>query len=183
MIMFGSFLPSRLVGFSIHQLYSGIGADIVMESISLIDPDFGEQTAQACAIACLHQLRATILWRKAYRAIVALGEKLKIQRSARNNSMAISVSTSVLAFGGTGWESVGGQLLASGVLLLSGYQDIGLRARIGAVFGFFMALAFGISALGTAVWARLWGGTAICAAVLCFETWLILRWWRRRTSA
>jgi len=34
--MFGSFLPSRLVGFSIHQLYSGIGADIVMESITLI---------------------------------------------------------------------------------------------------------------------------------------------------
>jgi len=45
--MFGSFLPSRLVGFSIHQLYSGIGADIVMESITPIDPDFGEQTTQA----------------------------------------------------------------------------------------------------------------------------------------
>jgi len=97
--------------------------------------------------------------------------------------MAISVSTSVLGLGVTGWEPVGGQLLASAVLLLSGYQDIGLRARMGAAFGFFMALAFGISALGTAIWARLWSGTAICAAVLCFETWLVLRWWRRRTSA
>jgi hypothetical protein len=97
--------------------------------------------------------------------------------------MPVSVSASVLALGGTGWESVGGQLLASGVLLLSGYQDIGLRARIGSAFGFFMALAFGISPLGTAVWARLWFGTAICAVVLCFETWLILRWRRRRTSA
>jgi len=28
-------------------------------------------------------------------------------------------------------------LLASGVLLLSGHQDIGLRARMGAAFGFF----------------------------------------------
>jgi hypothetical protein len=97
--------------------------------------------------------------------------------------MAISVSTSVLAFGGTRWESVWGQLLASGVLLLSGYQDVGLRARVGAAFGFFMALAFGISALGTAVWTRLWGGAAICAVVLCSETCLILRWWRRRASA
>src|SRR5260370_23505494 len=97
--------------------------------------------------------------------------------------MAISASMSVLVLGRAGWESVGGQLLASGVLLLSGYQDIGLRARIGAAFGFFMALAFGISALGTAVWARLWGGTAICAVVLCFATRLILRRLRRRTSA
>jgi len=74
-------------------------------------------------------------------------------------------------------------LLASGVLLLSGYQDIGLRARIGAAFGFFMALAFGISALVTAMRARFWGGTAICAVVLCLEAWLILRWRRRRASA
>jgi len=32
--MFGSFLPSLLVG-SHHQAYSGPGADIVMESITL----------------------------------------------------------------------------------------------------------------------------------------------------
>jgi hypothetical protein len=38
MIIFGSFLPSLLVGFNHHQLYSSVGADIVMESISLIDP-------------------------------------------------------------------------------------------------------------------------------------------------
>jgi membrane protein implicated in regulation of membrane protease activity len=73
-------------------------------------------------------------------------------------------------------------LLASGVLLLSGYQDIGLRARIGAAFGFFMALAFGVSALFTAIWAGLWGGALICAVVLCFEIWLIRHWRSRRTS-
>jgi hypothetical protein len=81
--------------------------------------------------------------------------------------MPVSVSASVLALGGTGWESVGGQLLASGVLLLSGYQDIGLRARIGSAFGFFMALAFGISprygCLGeTLVWHR----NLCCGALL-----------------
>lgn len=69
--------------------------------------------------------------------------------------MAISVNPSVIALVGTGWKSVGGQLLASGVLLLSGYQDIGLRTRVGAAFGFFMAVAFGISALITAARANL----------------------------
>jgi hypothetical protein len=34
--LFGSFLPSLLVG-QHHQLYSATGADIVMESITLID--------------------------------------------------------------------------------------------------------------------------------------------------
>ena len=97
--------------------------------------------------------------------------------------MTIAVSTSVLAFGITAWESVGGQLLASGVLLLSGHQDIGLRARMGAAFGFFMAIAFGISALVTAIRANLWYAAAICAVVLFSETLLILRWWLRRTSA
>ena len=51
--------------------------------------------------------------------------------------MAIAVSTPILALGVTGWKSVGGQLLASGVLLLSGHQDMGLRARGGSAFGFF----------------------------------------------
>ena len=35
--MFGSFLPSLLVGFSTTKVYSGVGADIVMESITPID--------------------------------------------------------------------------------------------------------------------------------------------------
>jgi hypothetical protein len=48
--MFGSFSPGPwLVGTT--KVYPGVGADIVMESIALIDLDFGEQTAQACAIA------------------------------------------------------------------------------------------------------------------------------------
>jgi hypothetical protein len=97
--------------------------------------------------------------------------------------MAISVNPSVIALVGTGWKSIGGQLLASGVLLLSGYQDIGLRTRMGAAFGFFMAIAFGISALITAVRANLSYAAVICVAVLCSETVLILGWWLRRTSA
>ncbi len=39
MRVFGSFLPSLLVGQD-HQLYLGMGADIVMESIALIDNGF-----------------------------------------------------------------------------------------------------------------------------------------------
>jgi hypothetical protein len=89
--------------------------------------------------------------------------------------MPISIITFIVAVGSR-WQSVGGQLLASGVLLVSGYQDIGLRARIGVAFWFFMALAFGISALATAIWAKVWGGAAICVVALCFESWLILRW-------
>jgi hypothetical protein len=96
--------------------------------------------------------------------------------------MPISVNPSVIALVGTGWKSVGGQLLASGVLLLSGYQDMGLRARMGAAFGFFMAIAFGISALVTAIRANLLYAVVICGMALCSETFLILRWWLRRTS-
>jgi hypothetical protein len=95
--------------------------------------------------------------------------------------MAISVNPSFIALVGAGWKSVGGQLLASVVLLLGGNQDLGLRSRMGAAFGFFMAIAFGISALVTAIRVNLRGGAAICAMVLCSETFLILRWWLRRT--
>jgi hypothetical protein len=95
--------------------------------------------------------------------------------------MPISVSTFVVAMG-PGWKPVGGQLLASGVLLLSGYQDMRLRARSGAFFGFFIGFAFGLSALGTAIWEGLWGGAAICTVVLCFESWLVRHWCNRRTS-
>jgi hypothetical protein len=96
--------------------------------------------------------------------------------------MPIAIITSIVTVGGK-WQSVGGQLLASGVLLASGHQDIGLRARIGAAFGFFMALACCISALATAIRAKVWVAAAVCVVALCFESWLILRWWSRRTSA
>jgi hypothetical protein len=46
---------------------------------------------------------------------------------------------------------------------------MGLRTRIGAAFGFFMALAFGTSAVVTAIRAEVWGGAAICVVALCFE--------------
>ncbi|MGB7600491.1 MAG: hypothetical protein WBM24_09315 [Candidatus Sulfotelmatobacter sp.] len=96
--------------------------------------------------------------------------------------MAIPVNLSVTALVGTGWKSVEGQLLASGVLLVSGHQDIALRSRVGAAFGFFMAIAFGISALVTAVRANLSYAAATCAVVLCFEAFLMLRSWPRWTS-
>ena len=96
--------------------------------------------------------------------------------------MPIAMVTFIIAVGGR-WQSVGGQLLASGVLLASGYQDMGLRTRIGAAFGFFMALAFDISALVTAIRAEVWGGAVICVVVLCFECWLIIRWWSRVQSS
>lgn len=81
-----------------------------------------------------------------------------------------------------GWLAVGGQLLASGVLLLSGLQDLGLRARIGAAFVFFMAVAFGLSALHTAVRADIRYGVVICAVTLVFEACLTLRWWIKRAQ-
>ena len=96
--------------------------------------------------------------------------------------MRILLATLFVAVAGS-WQPVGGQLIASGVMLVCGYQDIGMRARIGAVFWFFMALVFGISALANSIWAKVWGGVAICAVVLCLETWLIRRWWSRKTSA
>lgn len=95
--------------------------------------------------------------------------------------MPISLITFIAAVGAT-WKSVGGQLLASGVCMLSGFQDRRLRAHIGAVFGFLMAIAFGISALTTAFGARFWAGAAISAAALCLEAWLIWHRWHRRAS-
>jgi hypothetical protein len=96
--------------------------------------------------------------------------------------MAISVNQAVIALGSE-WKSVGGQLLASGVLLLSGYQDMGLRAHIGAFFGFIMAIAFGLSALVTALRANLSYAAAICAVALCAESLLVVYLWFRRTPA
>jgi hypothetical protein len=54
---------------------------------------------------------------------------------------------------------------------------------MGAAFGFFMAIAFGISALITAIRVNVSYAATICAIVLCSEILLILRWWLRRTSA
>jgi hypothetical protein len=93
--------------------------------------------------------------------------------------LVAAITFSVAATGK--WGSVGGQLLASVVLLASGYQDIGPRSRIGSSFGFFMALAFGVSALITSFRAKSWSAVAICIMAIFVEGWLILRW-RRRIS-
>jgi hypothetical protein len=82
----------------------------------------------------------------------------------------------------TAWGAVGGQLLASIVILLSVNQDLGLRARVGATLGFFMVMAFSISALVTAIRLNLRSGTAMCAVVLCFEIVFILRRFLRTRS-
>ena len=91
-------------------------------------------------------------------------------------------TTTYVANIGVSWQSVGGQLLASGVLLLCGYQDRELRARMGAVFWFSMAIAFSISALVTAIQGNFSYASAICGVVLCFEVLVILRWWTKRSS-
>jgi Ca2+/Na+ antiporter len=96
--------------------------------------------------------------------------------------MAISMSASVLALSSAGWPLVVGLLLTSVVIMVSVHQDLGLRVWIGAVLGFFMAIAFGISALVTAIRVNHRGAAAICAVVLCCEILLILRWSLRRTS-
>lgn len=95
----------------------------------------------------------------------------------------LSAITTFFVAMGAGWQPVGGQLLTSGVLLLCGHQDIRSSGRMGAGFWFFMALGFGVSALATSIRAKIWWGAAICVVALCFEAWLILRWWNRRTSA
>ena len=84
--------------------------------------------------------------------------------------------TTYIAGIGASWWSIAGQLLTSAVILVSVRQDLGLRTRMGAVFGIFMALAFGISALVTAISLKLQSGVAISAVIVCFETLLILRW-------
>jgi hypothetical protein len=49
--------------------------------------------------------------------------------------MLIAITSSIVAMG-AGWQPLGGQLLASGVMLLYGHQDIRLRADIRAAFWF-----------------------------------------------
>lgn len=88
--------------------------------------------------------------------------------------MPVLLITLLVALGAK-WQAVGGQLLASGVFLLSGYQDSGSRPRGGAFYWFIMAMALSVSALVTAIRAGLWAGSAICVVVLCFEGWLVVR--------
>ena len=95
--------------------------------------------------------------------------------------MLIAITVFIIAVL-AGWKLVGGQLLASAVLLLSGYQDVTLRVGMVVAFPFFMAIVFALSALVTAIGAKLWLGAAICLAALCFESWLIRRFWGRRSS-
>jgi hypothetical protein len=78
------------------------------------------------------------------------GEKLQSSEGKVTKGMAISMSMFVLAMSGAG-RLVGGLLLTSAVIMVSVHQDLSLRVWIGAVFGFFMAIAFGISALVTAI--------------------------------
>lgn len=83
---------------------------------------------------------------------------------------------------GASWQSVGWQLLASGVLLLCGQQALESRSRMGAAFWFFLAMAWAISALRTGIRANSRWGVAVCAVVLCSEALLILRWILRLRS-
>lgn len=75
-----------------------------------------------------------------------------------------------------------GQLLASGMALVSGCQDLGLRIRLGAVFSFLIATAFGISALITAARSNTRYALATCVVVLFSEILLTLRWAVKKTA-
>jgi hypothetical protein len=62
--MFGSFLPGLwLVGTT--KVYSGIGADIVMESITLIDPDraFPDEFTHESTLVSLQLGTVLGIWR------------------------------------------------------------------------------------------------------------------------
>jgi hypothetical protein len=80
------------------------------------------------------------------------------------------------------WQLLGWQLLASGVLLLCGYQALESRSRMGAAFWFVLATAWAVSALRTGSRANSRWAAALCAAVLCCEILLILRWIFRSRS-
>ena len=84
--------------------------------------------------------------------------------------------TIYIAVLGASWRWMAGQLLVSGLAALSVCQDLASRVRLGAAFWFLISLAFGISALGTAIRSNLRFGPAICLLVLCSETVLIF--WR-----
>jgi hypothetical protein len=77
---------------------------------------------------------------------------------------------------GANWKSVGGQLLVSGLAMLSVRQDLGLRIPTGAAFWFLIAMAFSVSALITATQGNVSYAPAICAVVLCSEVLLVLIW-------
>jgi hypothetical protein len=77
---------------------------------------------------------------------------------------------------GASWKSMAGQLLVSGFALINACQDVGLRLRLGAVFWFLISMAFGISALVTAIRSNIRYAPAICVVVLCSEILLMLRW-------
>jgi hypothetical protein len=90
--------------------------------------------------------------------------------------------TTYIAGMGASWQWMAGQLLVSALASLSVCQDLGLRIRLGAVFWFLIALAFGISALVTAIRSNLRFAPAICVVLLCSETLLSL-WWILRSRS
>ena len=88
----------------------------------------------------------------------------EVERSSRFRTDAYPGKHS---YGCDGRMEVSGRpTLGSGVILLSVYQDIRLSARVSAGLGFFMAIAFGIFALVTAIRGNLSGPAAICVVSL-----------------
>jgi hypothetical protein len=107
------------------------------------------------------------------------GRRASNKSKAGNKALLISTD---LAGVGSGWTPVAGQLFASGVLLLSGFQGMEVRSRMGAAFWFFMGIAFAISALVTSIRGNLIYASAISVVVICSETLLIVRRVLRATS-
>src|ERR1019366_4113672 len=70
MIMFGSFLPSVLGWFGNPKVYSGPGADIVMESIEKVAKQLKESIAPKTREGCI--VKVIVRIGKAYQQIIQL---------------------------------------------------------------------------------------------------------------
>jgi hypothetical protein len=81
-----------------------------------------------------------------------------------------------------GWGLFGGELLVSVVFLLSGLQDMGPRPGFAVASAFFASIAIVVFLIVSAVAFRLWAEALVGVMALCFEAWLIRRWWGRGHS-
>jgi hypothetical protein len=82
-----------------------------------------------------------------------------------------------------GWHGVLLGLLASGVFMICGRQDLGApRFEINAAFWFSLALLSAGGVIWLGVGAGILGAVLLGIAFLCSEVWLIRHWWRRGSA-
>jgi hypothetical protein len=81
-----------------------------------------------------------------------------------------------------GWQAILLGLLGAGVFLFSGRQDLGFRARAGAVLGYFLALLLTAGVIWLAIEGKIWAGALLGAVAFFSEAWLVRHWWRQDHS-